>query len=593
MVPVVLGQRSSPLRGQAALCQWQRRRLQSAGRQRRQACKAQGGGSPGQPSRDEVLARINRAKEYKRQAPEAARPKASSIEAHRPATATAAAPSVPAPLVEPTSEDVVQTFNDAAQALAAKEEASFLAAISQAQQSSRSSSSASGGGGSSTGQQGPGAAGLSSPGTSGAPSKEAVLARINAARQYKQGGAAVGAGSSSGGSGSPGKPAVHPPPPQPAAATQQAQPQGQQPLAAQPLQPQGQPSEPSASQQQQQQLDAAAERSFRTGAGGADEAANWLKFAESSGGGASQIDASLSAEQFTIAKEELKKLQEVEIVTVDAGYAERLRREKRAQQGGAAADGNGAAGAAAAGAESEAEAGSEEDLHKPKVATWGLFPRPRNISEAYGGGRNLRPGQALETEEQAAARQQRVSAALKEYRKTLGLDIDPATEAKAQAMYNEGVRLFDQGLITAALPRFSEASELMVLRSRLGGEARLQQAICLDSLGRNSEAYEIYKRIENHPAPGVAKKAKRMLFGWKAADQLKTQTLSYTPTTSQWKRYFDTYRNSLYSGTYMASLEEDESSSSGGAGEVAAALLATAIVLLPLAFVAYRILLRG
>lgn len=53
----------------------------------------------------------------------------------------------------------------------------------------------------------------------------------------------------------------------------------------------------------------------------------------------------------------------------------------------------------------------------------------------------------------------------------------------------------------------------MALRSRLGGEARLQQAICLDSLGRNNEAYEIYKRIENHPAPGVAKKAKRWVPG--------------------------------------------------------------------------------
>lgn len=51
---------------------------------------------------------------------------------------------------------------------------------------------------------------------------------------------------------------------------------------------------------------------------------------------------------------------------------------------------------------------------------------------AAAGGRNLRPGQALETEEQAEARQQRVNAALKEYRKSLGLDIDPATEAKAQ-----------------------------------------------------------------------------------------------------------------------------------------------------------------
>lgn len=525
---------------------------------------------PGQPGRDEVLDRINRAKAYKKQVSEAVQPADSSGETPQaqPATA-AAAPAVPAPLVEPTSEDVVQTFNDAAQALAAKEEASFLAAISQAQQSGRSSSS-------SDQLQSPGAAGASGPGSGGASSKEAVLARINAARQYKQAGGAAGAGSSGSVASSPGKPAVHPPPQQPAVAEQQ-------PLAAQPPQPQLPASQQE--QQQQQQLDAAVQRSFRTGAGGADEAANWLKFAEGSGGAAAQIDAGLSAEQFTIAKEELKKRQEVEFVTVDAGYTERVRREKRAQQGG------GAAAAEAAAAEA-AEAGSEEDLHKPKVATWGLFPRPRNISEAYGGGRNLRPGQALESEEEAAARQQRVSAALKQYRKTLGLDIDPATEAKAQALYNEGVQLFEQGLITSALPSFSEASELMALRSRLGGEARLQQAICLDSLGRNSEAYEIYKRIENHPAPGVAKKAKRMLFGWKAADQLKTQTLSYTPTTSQWKRYFDTYRNSLYSGTYVSSSEE-ESSSSAGAGEVAAALLATAIVLLPLAFVGYRILLRG
>lgn len=45
---------------------------------------------------------------------------------------------------------------------------------------------------------------------------------------------------------------------------------------------------------------------------------------------------------------------------------------------------------------------------------------------------NAPPVQALESEEAAAARQARVSAALKEYRKTLGLDVDPAVEADAQ-----------------------------------------------------------------------------------------------------------------------------------------------------------------
>ena len=44
-----------------------------------------------------------------------------------------------------------------------------------------------------------------------------------------------------------------------------------------------------------------------------------------------------------------------------------------------------------------------------QVATWGMFPRPDNISKAYGGGRTLRPGQALESEDDRAARSRRVS----------------------------------------------------------------------------------------------------------------------------------------------------------------------------------------
>lgn len=359
MTSVALVQRSTTLHAYPPVSDWrQQRRLRQVARQRRQLCKAEAGGSPGQPGRDEVLERIKRAKEYKKQVSESAQLADSSTEPPQGQPA-AAAPAVPASLIEPTSEDVVQTFNDAAQALAAKEEASFLAAISQAQSSSRRGSDAS----STSSPKSP--AGQSS---GVAPSKEAVLARVKAARQYKQGGGAAGQGSSGGGSSSPGAPTVHPLPREPARDEQQ------------PRQPQGQPPQPPASQQEQQQLDAAAQRSFRTGAGGADEAANWLKFAESSGGGGAQLDANLSAEQFTIAKEELKKQQEVEIVTVDAGYAEQLRREKRAQRGGDAA----AAAAAPAAAEA-AEADSDENLHKPKVATWGLFPRPRNISEAYGG----------------------------------------------------------------------------------------------------------------------------------------------------------------------------------------------------------------
>lgn len=34
----------------------------------------------------------------------------------------------------------------------------------------------------------------------------------------------------------------------------------------------------------------------------------------------------------------------------------------------------------------------EDSSYKPKVSTWGVFPRPADISQAYGGGRTIRPG---------------------------------------------------------------------------------------------------------------------------------------------------------------------------------------------------------
>ena len=39
----------------------------------------------------------------------------------------------------------------------------------------------------------------------------------------------------------------------------------------------------------------------------------------------------------------------------------------------------------------------QQGVYQPRVNTWGVFPRPADISKAYGGGRDIRPGQELET----------------------------------------------------------------------------------------------------------------------------------------------------------------------------------------------------
>jgi len=65
-----------------------------------------------------------------------------------------------------------------------------------------------------------------------------------------------------------------------------------------------------------------------------------------------------------------------------------------------------------------------------------------------------------------------------------------------------------------------QAAEGMVgLRSRVGGIARLQKAIVLDSVGRSSEAKELYTALKGHPHGDLAKRARRLLFGFQVRSQ--------------------------------------------------------------------------
>ena len=100
----------------------------------------------------------------------------------------------------------------------------------------------------------------------------------------------------------------------------------------------------------------------------------------------------------------------------------------------------------------------------------GVFPRPDNISRTFGGGRNLRPGQPLESDEQQAARQARVGAALARYRQQQGLVVDPEVEAAAQRAFDEGSALFKEGRLEGALERFTEAAAAMNVRTKLGAQ---------------------------------------------------------------------------------------------------------------------------
>ena len=137
--------------------------------------------------------------------------------------------------------------------------------------------------------------------------------------------------------------------------------------------------------------------------GSATQMAAWMAgvYSGDSGRLADGLSADLRPEEFTLAKEERVRQMGADIITVDPDAI--ITKKGVERRGGAQEQQQGQA-------QQQAEQAEEGDAHRPAVATWGVFPRPKNISEAYGGGRNIKPGQALETDEQRAKREVRAAA---------------------------------------------------------------------------------------------------------------------------------------------------------------------------------------
>ena len=164
------------------------------------------------------------------------------------------------------------------------------------------------------------------------------------------------------------------------------------------------------------------------------------------------------------------------------------------------------------------------------------------------------------------------------------MEVDPIVLQQCEAAFAEGEELFKNKQIAAALMKYAVAAELTPIKTALGGRARLQQAICLDSLGQNKEAYTVYLIIQTHPLPEVAKQAKRMIFGFKAMDNLKAHTISYSVSKGAYEQYFNRFTGD-WNSVYVAK-EDDDSS------EVTkSAIIALLVMLAPLAFIAAKILL--
>lgn len=68
-----------------------------------------------------------------------------------------------------------------------------------------------------------------------------------------------------------------------------------------------------------------------------------------------------------------------------------------------------------------------------------------------------------------------------------------------------GKVLLRKGNLRGALVIFDEAASMLSLKTTAGGQALLQKAITLDSMGSSEEALNIYRQLRTHRCLEVAK----------------------------------------------------------------------------------------
>ncbi|KAJ4711520.1 Cytochrome C oxidase subunit [Melia azedarach] len=189
----------------------------------------------------------------------------------------------------------------------------------------------------------------------------------------------------------------------------------------------------------------------------------------------------------------------------------------------------------------EPSQGDNSDFYKPKVSTWGVFPRPVNISKTFGGGKVIRPGDVLETAEDRAAKEERTKQLIAAYKKKVGLNVDPKLKFECEKALKDGDSLMDSGQLKEALPYYEKVMKKMAFKSELHGLAALQWSICQDSLRRPKEARVMYEKLQSHPNATVSKRAQQFMFSFQAMEMMKVTNSKFSTRNTGYRSYFEAF----------------------------------------------------
>jgi len=197
--------------------------------------------------------------------------------------------------------------------------------------------------------------------------------------------------------------------------------------------------------------------------------------------------------------------------------------------------------------------------YKPKVSTWGVFERPKDISKAYGGGRTIKKGEYDKwLEEQSKVLTKRLQG--QEVKIELNDTIDKEKEMMAQKNISIAFTMLESAQLYEAKSLFEDVRRQFPFRTKIAGRATYGLAMSLDALGQTNRAQDLYRSLRFHPNMDIKKSAKTMLSGFQAMEFFKVGTEDDTDY-SKFDRYFQSMgrvsRYDLSSSTVIKRTEAD------------------------------------
>jgi len=170
---------------------------------------------------------------------------------------------------------------------------------------------------------------------------------------------------------------------------------------------------------------------------------------------------------------------------------------------------------------------SNVENYKPSRGSWGAFPRPKNISTAYGGGKRVGAGVMSEAEEQLRMEKssQTTKERLQAYRQKVGIDVQSEKdhmEEIEEALALSG-RAMQRGVYDTAVSILEKVTSYCSSNSKVGGKVFLELAMAYEAAGQTTEAISVFTTLTTSRNEEVKFNAKRLLYGIEAINFMRNE----------------------------------------------------------------------